>query len=127
VTFTVALAVPPFRLAVTLVVPAATPATGICTEVWPAANATVAGTVAMEVFAELTLSVPALAGAGASVAVSVPEAPALTTSGFGASVVGTARMRRPLMLSRIRVSDLPAMITRRWLVLARTCTVRSKV
>ncbi len=88
VTFTVALAEPLFAEAVTMVLPTASAVTGIGTLVWPAAKPTLAGAVATAVFALVTLKVPAAGGAGDSVAVSVPLAPAVIASGSGASEVG---------------------------------------
>ncbi len=99
VTFTAALAEPPFALAETVVLPSAMPVTGISTVFWPATNATVAGTVATAVFALETDNVPAWVGDGESVAVSAPAAPAVMDRGFGASEVGTGRIRVPRIVS----------------------------
>ena len=84
VTFTAALAEPPLALAVTVVVPSATPVTGIWTVLCPAAKATVAGTVATAALALEIDSAPACVGDGESVAVRSQEAPAVIDSGFGA-------------------------------------------
>src|SRR5207237_808200 len=81
----------PFSVAVTIALPGATPETGMTTCVWFAANATVAGTVATPVVALDTESVPDAVGAGESVAVRLPEAPAVIDSGFGASDVALGR------------------------------------
>jgi hypothetical protein len=120
VTFTVALALPPFRLALTVVLPGPTPVTGIVTWVWPAANATLAGTVAILVFALDTASVPAAVGAGESVAVRFPEAPAVTESGSGASEVGLGKFGVPNTVTVMTVPFFPATCSETELL---SCTV----
>jgi len=108
VTFTVALACPPFAAAVTMALPAASAVTGIGTLVWPEAKLTLAGTVATAVFALVTLKVPAAVGVGESVAVSVPLAPAVIASGLGASEVGLGSFGVANTVTVITVPAVPA-------------------
>jgi hypothetical protein len=108
VTLTVALALPPFAEAVTIVLPTPWVVTGITTLVWPEAKPTLAGTVATLVLVLETLRVPAAVGAGDSAAVSVPVAPAVTERGLGASDTGFGRFGVPNTVMVMAVPDLPA-------------------
>ena len=88
VTVTWLAALLPLSVTVTVVEPDATAVTVMGTLVCPAVKGIDVGTVATAAFALLTASVPAAVGAGASVAVRVPVAPALRLSGFGVRAVG---------------------------------------
>ncbi len=108
VTFTVALALPPFADALMTALPTACVATGIATLVWPEAKLMLAGTVATAAFALDTFKVPAAVGVGDSVAVSVPLAPRVTESGLGVSDVGLGRFGVAKTVTVITVLALPA-------------------
>src|SRR5262249_22996407 len=83
-------------LALTVVVPAPTPAMGMETCVCPAAKGTLAATEATVLSPEERASVPDEVGAGESVAARIPEAPAVMAKGLGASAVGTGRIWVPV-------------------------------
>jgi hypothetical protein len=99
-TFTVAVAFAmPGALAVMVAEPAATPVTGTGTLVAPAANVTVAGTVATAVLLELRLTVKPPAGACPPVRFNVrlPVAPTLSVSGDPVKlIVGADTVTVPL-------------------------------
>jgi hypothetical protein len=85
-TVTVAVAVPKFGVtAVIDAVPAATPFTGIVTLVVPAANVTVAGTVATAELLDVTVAVSPAEAAAESVRVRLVADPAFTVTELGAS------------------------------------------
>src|SRR2546425_1129231 len=107
VTFTVALALPPFADAVMTALPTACVATGIATLVWPEAKLMLAGTVATAAFALDMFKVPAAVGVGDSVAVSVPLAPRVTESGLGVSDVGLGRFGVAKTVTVITVLAFP--------------------
>ena len=108
VTFTVALAVPPFVDAVTTLVPAATAVTAIGTLAWPEAKLTLAGTLATPVFELVIPRGPAAVGVGDSVVVSVPLDPTVTESGLGAREVGLGRLGVANAVIVMTVPALPA-------------------
>jgi hypothetical protein len=93
-TFTVALADPPFAEAVIVALPDPTVVTGIDTLAWFAAKAMLEGTVATATLLLLTLNVPDAVGVGDSAAVSVPFVPSVNASGFGASPLGVGMISR---------------------------------
>ena len=99
-TFTVAVALAiPVALAVIVAEPAPTPVTGTFTLFVPAANVTVAGTVATPVLLELRLTVKPLAGACPPVRFNVrfPVAPTLSVSGDPVKlIVGADTVTVPL-------------------------------
>src|SRR5579871_4509610 len=71
------------------------------------ANATLLGTVATLVLLLASASVPAVVGAGARVAVKVPDEPAVRVSGFGMSCVGVGRIGVPYT---VIVSEAPGVL-----------------
>src|SRR6266571_2230542 len=88
-TWTVLVAVPPFKDTVIMALPTLTAVTGTGTLLCPLAKDTAAGTVATPGLELLAASVPAAVGVGERVAVKVPVAPTVMVRGFGVSVVGT--------------------------------------
>jgi len=94
-TATVALTDPSFNVAVIWALPMVTAVTGMATLVWLMANGTELGTVATPVSLLETVSVPATVGAGARVAVTVPEEPTVRFKGLGVSAVGVGRIFVP--------------------------------
>ena len=119
-------ALPPLSVTMTVVEPDATAVTVTGTLVCPVAKDTEAGTVATAGLALLTVSVPAAVGAGASVVVRVPVAPAVRLSGFGMSAVGCVPA---LVSSTLSVMKLPGALVRRissvlfaWRVTVRSMT-----
>lgn len=110
ITVTWLAALAPLSETVMVVDPEATAVTVTGTLVCPDVNETDAGTVATAGFALLTVSEPAAVGAGASMAVSVPVAPALRLSGFGVRAVGC---EPALVSSTVSVMKLPGALVRR--------------